>query len=213
MNGLNRFLLLSLTIFSSKLETMYRKGSVIHAPSNEWMQPCVIGDPPYCSECCKKLLWRIFDRRDEIFHLDLHDLMECSNRCILCEYICDLFGQNDLEEHLERATMNTPRLEEHAGFNIANRIVYHSGGYTDLFTLSRAPTNKPRVSIECDWRAAKESPIVSIGCDTTDSCPDPNGHLDHVSIRINLQSHLTGIIHDSRSFTVHTSFGMYSDSS
>ena len=213
MNKLNLYLLLSLINFPSELEAMYRKDSVVHAPGSEWIQPHVTGFLPYCSECCKKLLWRLVDRRDEVFHLDLHDLMECRNRCILCEYICDLFGQDHLEEHLARTTTNTPRLEKHTSFKTANRVVYHSGGYTDLLTLLRAPTNTPRVSIECDWRAAKASPIVTIECDTTESCPDPNGHLDHVSIRISIQNHPTGIIHDSRSFTVHTRFGMHSDSS
>jgi hypothetical protein len=194
---------------------MFREDSIVHTSGCEEIQTPVTEDPPYCSECCKKLLWKVNVHHEEIFHRDLYDLVECSNRCILCKYICNLFGQSHIEKHLVRVTENPSKPEEHIGTNATNatnRIVYHSGGYTDLLALLRAPTISPKVSIECDWRAIKEAPVVLVGCDTTDSCLDSNGHLDHILIRISVQSLLTGVRHDSRSFTVHTEFGMYSDS-
>ena len=184
-----RYLLL-FTAALSNLGAMLRIESVVHTSG---------GSMSYCSECLKKFLpWRIpdtavFSSWFDDFHRDLYELMECSNRCTLCQYICEAFGNVHLEEFLARVTEHNSKPEEVVEPGAAEEMVYYKDGYRSLLSLSRAP---------------KGAPTVSVRYYAQDSCVDSQGYVDHVVVVVILQHHVSEVWHDRKSFIVYTEAGM-----
>ena len=183
MATLVRYLFFScFTVALSDLGAILRMDSAVHTS----------GDPmSYCSECLEKFLpWTSFDRADfpswsDDFHRDLYDLIECSNRCTLCEYICNLFGRSHLEGFIARAEEHNAKPEE----PISDKV-----GHRSSFSLS-----------------SKSAPTLSIRYYTQNSRFDSNGNIDHVVAVILLQHHVAELWNDRRAFMMYTEAGMLYD--
>jgi len=152
----------------------------------------------YCSECMKKLLpWMTSDQPSfpswfDDFHRDLYELIECSNRCTLCEYICNLFGRFQLEGFLARVAEYSSTFWESIDLDVAKHMDHNKVGFRTSLPASQT---------------AKDPPTVSIRNDTYHTRVDADGHLDHFVVVVLLQHHISDVRDDSRSFMIHTETG------
>ncbi|KAE8834233.1 hypothetical protein HRS9122_08313 [Pyrenophora teres f. teres] len=126
------------------------------------------------------------------FHRDLYDLIECSNRCTLCAYICNLFGQSRLKGFLARVAEHNSFPGESADLDDAKEMGHDKLGLRTSPSPSETPTDLPTVSIRNY---------------TYDSRVDSNGHLDYVVVNVLLQHHVSDVRDDSKSFMLHTEAG------
>jgi len=153
----------------------------------------------YCSECLEKILpWKIPDTAvlsswfDDL-HRDLYELMECSKRCTLCQYICNLFGQSHLNRFLLRVTNYNSKSKERSDLEATKEMGY---GRDDCKSLRSLP------------QALQVAPTVSIQCNASDSYVESNGNIDRVVVCIRLEHHVSELWKDARVFMLYSEAGM-----
>lgn len=173
---------------------MSRQNSLVVRSGRNDTQRLAERSDSYCSECLKKVFKKIpSDDKDSKFHRDIHELIDCSNRCELCKYICNLFGKPYLEDFIARANEFNMKPVETPTPDTANNIVrLESGSYTTLYLFSREP---------------RTAPTLNISHDTRRSISDVNGHFDHAVVYIHLV-HLIRKVKDARSFFLYMEAGM-----
>lgn len=174
---------------------MSRQNSLVVRSGRNDTQGLAERSDSYCSECLKKVFKRIpSDDKDSKFHRDIHELIDCSNRCELCKYICNLFGKPYLEDFIARANEFNMKPVETPTPDTANNIIrLENGSYTTLYLFSREP---------------RTAPTVGIYYDTDDSLSDANGHFDHAIVSISL-GHYVRSIDDAKSFFLYMKAGTH----
>lgn len=148
----------------------------------------------YCSECLEKILnWSLFKGKFMTLHQDIHELVDCGNRCGLCGYICNLFGKSHLEDYIARAVEYNKKPVEIVGPDAANIFVNHNGYTRTLLSVSQDP---------------KIPPTVGIHCYAPFSRSHTNGRLDYGVLSINLRHHVT-TYDDSRTSVLYSEAGIF----
>ena len=172
---------------------MSRQNSFVFSPSHNETQRLAERSSFYCSECLKKIFKKIpSEDKDTSFHRDIHELVNCSNRCELCKYICNLFGNPHLEDFIARANEFNMKPVEIPGPDAAKTFVRRDGGgYITLYSLSREPRTAPKVGIYYK---------------IDDSLSDVNGHLDRAIVTISL-NHFVRRREDAKSFFLYMEAG------
>ncbi|KAI1668087.1 Heterokaryon incompatibility protein [Pyrenophora tritici-repentis] len=128
----------------------------------------------------------------EDLHRDLYELMECSNHCSLCKYVCNLFGQTHLNRFLARVAEYNSKLKQLVDQEAAKEMRSGKTGYRSSQSLSRAP---------------QATPTVSIQCNASDSHVDPDGKLDRVVVCIRLEHHVSELWEDKKVFMLYSEAG------